>query len=106
MATKQEPIRRTDVVRCETCGEDYSITYKRCPFCDERPGRSPRAGTGSGGRRVSGGTNPLQVFILLLSLIPKTSYSTQVFAHTAKKISAVSTTLTIPVRQSAVQQKK
>ena len=50
MATKQEPIRRTDVVRCETCGEDYSITYKRCPFCDERPGRSPRAGTGAGGR--------------------------------------------------------
>ena len=68
MATKQEPIRRTDVVRCETCGEDYSITYKRCPFCDERPGRSPRAGTGAGGRRVSGGSNPLQVFILILSV--------------------------------------
>ena len=68
MATKQEPIRRTDVVRCETCGEDYSITYKRCPFCDERPGRSPRAGMGAGGRRVSGGANPLQVFILLLTV--------------------------------------
>lgn len=68
MATKQEPIRRTDVVRCETCGEDYSITYKRCPFCDERPGRSPRAGTGAGGRRISGGSNPLQVFILILSV--------------------------------------
>lgn len=68
MATKQEPIRRTDVVRCETCGEDYSVTYKRCPFCDERPGRSPRAGTGAGGRRISGGSNPLQVFFLILSV--------------------------------------
>ena len=68
MATKQEPIRRTDVVRCESCGEDYSITYKRCPFCDERPGRSPRAGTGAVGRRASGSSNPLQVFILILSV--------------------------------------
>ena len=31
---KQSPSRRNDVIRCENCGEDYSITYKRCPFCD------------------------------------------------------------------------
>ena len=36
---RQTSSRRTDVIRCENCGEDYSITYKRCPFCDERPGR-------------------------------------------------------------------
>ena len=72
MATKQEPIRRNDVIRCEKCGEDYSVTYKRCPFCDEKPGRSPRAGMG-GGRRVAGGgygrVNPLQVVTLVLSIV-------------------------------------
>lgn len=40
--------RRGEVIRCENCGEDYSITYKRCPFCDERPGRG-----GVSGRRVA-----------------------------------------------------
>lgn len=40
--------RRVDVIRCENCGEDYSVTYKRCPFCDERPGRG-----GVSGRRVA-----------------------------------------------------
>ncbi len=40
--------RRSDVIRCENCGEDYSVTYRRCPFCDERPGRG-----GVSGRRVA-----------------------------------------------------
>ena len=77
MATKKAPPRRnTDVIRCEKCGEEYSTTYKRCPFCDERPsGRSyPPVG---GGRRVAGGgrssrtgqPNPLQVGGLVLSLV-------------------------------------
>ena len=36
MATKKAPPRRnTDVIRCENCGEEYSTTYKRCPFCDK-----------------------------------------------------------------------
>ena len=45
---RQTPPRRNDVIRCENCGEDYSITYKRCPFCDERPGRG-----GVTGKRVA-----------------------------------------------------
>jgi len=36
------------VIRCENCGEDYSVTYKRCPFCDERPSRG-----GVTGKRVA-----------------------------------------------------
>lgn len=36
--------RRGEVIRCENCGEDYSVTYKRCPFCDERPGRGSFSG--------------------------------------------------------------
>ena len=70
--TIQKPTssRRTDVIRCENCGEDYSITYKRGPFCDERPGR-----TGVGGRRVSGGgsyggrVHPIQLVGLVISLV-------------------------------------
>ena len=56
------------MIRCENCGEDYSSTYKRCPFCDERPGR-----TGIGGRRVAGGGNgqvhPVQLVGLVISLV-------------------------------------
>lgn len=67
MTTNQEPTRRNDVIRCEQCGEDYSVTYKCCPFCDERPGR-PRAGVS--GRRVAGrSANPLQIVGLVLSLV-------------------------------------
>lgn len=40
---KQQPSsnnnRRAEMIYCERCGEDYSATYRRCPFCDERPGR-------------------------------------------------------------------
>ena len=72
MATKKAPPRRnTDVIRCENCGEEYSTTYKRCPFCDERPGGQGRAPVG--GRRVSGGgrsrrPNPMQIAGLVISL--------------------------------------
>lgn len=72
MASKQAPPRRNEVIRCENCGEDYSVTYKRCPFCDERPGRGSRPVSSgrrvaSGGRR--GGVNPLQMAGLVISLI-------------------------------------
>ncbi|MEA4934943.1 MAG: SH3 domain-containing protein [Lawsonibacter sp.] len=69
---KRTSSRRSEVIRCENCGEDYSITYKRCPFCDERPGRG-----GIGGRRVAGGkggsyprpVHPVQVIGLVISLV-------------------------------------
>jgi hypothetical protein len=66
---KQAPSRRNDVIRCENCGEDYSVTYKCCPFCDERPGR-----TGVNGRRVNGAgegrsVHPVQVIGLVISLV-------------------------------------
>ena len=33
------------LIHCDVCGEDYSATYKRCPFCGEPPqgGRSARS---------------------------------------------------------------
>ena len=78
MATKKAPPRRnTDVIRCENCGEEYSTTYKRGPFCDERPSSRSYPPVG-GGRRVAGGTrssrsgrqpNPLQVAGLVISLV-------------------------------------
>ena len=70
-SSRQSSPRRADVIRCENCGEDYSITYKRCPFCDERPGRG-----GISGKRVAntrgGGygrpVNPIQIAGLVISL--------------------------------------
>ncbi len=68
---RQSAPRRMNVIRCENCGEDYDVSYKRCPFCDERPGRG-----GVSGKRVSntrgGGygrpVNPIQIAGLVISL--------------------------------------
>jgi len=81
MASKQET-RRTDVIRCEYCGEDYSVTYKRCPFCDDKAGYGGYGGGDStpsrGGKRVAtnkrgggygGGMQPVQIIGLALSII-------------------------------------
>lgn len=34
---------RNETVKCEYCGEYYAVTYKHCPFCDERPASRRRA---------------------------------------------------------------
>lgn len=34
MARKPDP---GALIHCEYCGEDYSATYRRCPFCGEKP---------------------------------------------------------------------
>lgn len=37
--------RKTDfetLIHCDSCGEDYSPTYKRCPFCGERSTPRPK----------------------------------------------------------------
>ena len=69
----QQPPRRNDVIRCERCGEDYAITYRSCPFCDERPGRG-----GVGGKRAARNTrgggygrpvNPIQIVGLVVSMV-------------------------------------
>lgn len=31
---------RSDLIHCDNCDEEYSATYKRCPFCGARPDRS------------------------------------------------------------------
>lgn len=31
---------RSELVHCEFCGEDYSATYRYCPFCGQRPDRT------------------------------------------------------------------
>ena len=77
METKQEN-RRSDVIRCEFCGEDYSVTYKHCPFCDDRAFYGREQTRGKGGKRVAtnkrgggygGGMQPVQIIGLALSFI-------------------------------------
>lgn len=59
-----KPARHLDMIRCDNCGEDYSVTYKRCPFCHERPNGM------FAGRRVDSRVshNPLQVVELVASI--------------------------------------
>ena len=35
MASRRKNDDRPKMIHCEYCGEDYSSTYKHCPFCDE-----------------------------------------------------------------------
>lgn len=47
-------------IRCDNCGEDYSQTYKRCPFCNERHGgMMTKKYRGDG--QAAYGRNPLQM---------------------------------------------
>ena len=76
MSTQQETNRRSDVIRCEFCGEDYSVTYRKCPFCDDMPSRpaSRPASGGKGGRRQAGGgrgsaPDPVRIVGLALGFV-------------------------------------
>ena len=55
---------KNELIHCENCGEDYSATYKRCPFCDEAGGR--RRNTRGGG--YGGAITPNQVIAMIVSL--------------------------------------
>lgn len=88
MATNRKPGSRPGLIHCENCGEDYSASYRRCPFCDEydeyedsyEPSydRSERSSSrSSGGKRLAqsnrrgGGytrTSPLKVISIIISL--------------------------------------
>lgn len=85
MATRRSAGTRPEVVRCPYCGEDYSITYKRCPFCDGKsdPGDSliddeQSDGHRSGGKRLvsnsrgggygGGNHSPLRIIGTVVSL--------------------------------------
>ncbi|NLF35132.1 MAG: hypothetical protein GX585_04120 [Clostridiales bacterium] len=70
MAERNMSRIRNEVIRCPNCGEDYSVTYKRCPFCEEE--QVPRRARSSGGkgRRLqgSGGWSIGRVISTVLSL--------------------------------------
>ncbi|MGN0967984.1 MAG: Ig-like domain-containing protein [Oscillospiraceae bacterium] len=85
MATNRKPGSRPGLIHCDNCGEDYSSSYRRCPFCDEfdqygdeyeteRPERSSARGGGkrlAQSRRRGGGytrTSPLKVISIVVSL--------------------------------------
>lgn len=33
---------RDNLIHCPNCGEDYASTYRRCPFCNNKPARDSR----------------------------------------------------------------
>ena len=49
MPTKRSGGTRSALIHCPNCGEDYSVTYKRCPFCDEKAASQRRSGEGEAG---------------------------------------------------------
>ena len=68
---RQAP-RRNDMNYCENCGEYYAKTYRRCPFCDERAGRSSGKRTSRntrGGGYGKSSVTPIQMVYLVVSLI-------------------------------------
>ncbi len=95
MASRRTPGSRPGLIRCDHCGEEYSESYRRCPFCDEYDAdveyetqriraetfgspQPTRTATRSGGKRVAysnrrgGGYTSLssgRIIAWLLSLI-------------------------------------
>jgi len=76
MEEKRARSRGNEMIRCEVCNEDYSATYKRCPFCDERPRVRPKSASGKSGsgKRVGvyqsrNSVNPIHMVGLVLSLV-------------------------------------
>ena len=79
--TERTSEQRTDKIRCKYCGEEYSSSYKKCPFCDgkrQQEGacrREARSSAGNGGKRLSGGRGhfsgiePVRVIGWVLALI-------------------------------------
>ena len=60
--------------QCPVCGEKYSDTYKKCPFCEEeealQSGGQIRRGTaGRGGRRAARSRQPNLLSPILVVLI-------------------------------------
>lgn len=53
---------RNKTITCEFCKEDYSITYKRCPFCDERH-------TGGSGGEGGYGMDPRHIVGFSISMV-------------------------------------
>lgn len=85
MASNRKPGSRPGLIHCDNCGEDYSASYRRCPFCDEydqygdeyeSDERSERSASRGGKRlaqskRRGGGytrTSPLKVISIVVSL--------------------------------------
>lgn len=84
MATARKPGSRPGLIYCEHCGEEYSASYRRCPFCDEydeyeddrEPARraAPRSGGGkrlAKSKRRGGGytrVSPVRIIAYILSL--------------------------------------
>lgn len=33
------PKSHTELIHCDNCGEDFSAAYRRCPFCNAKPGQ-------------------------------------------------------------------
>ena len=47
MASKPSP---DSLIHCAVCGEDYSATYRRCPFCGAKNGPPPASAPAGRGR--------------------------------------------------------
>ena len=80
-----------EIVKCPRCGEEYSLSYRRCPFCEEedRP-RRVRNKT-RGGHRVTekkktySGRNALIIILLLvLALLTWVLFGEELTARFAK----------------------
>ena len=66
---------------CAKCGEDYSDTYKRCPFCEEeaalRSGHPLRRRGGKrleGGRQSSGGAGGVMLLVAAVVILGVLGY--------------------------------
>ena len=63
-----------DLIRCPICGEEYSASYPRCPFCEEddtprRPRRAPKRRIADKRKAQSARGGLIVVLVLVLALL-------------------------------------
>lgn len=80
-----------DIVKCPRCGEEYSESYRRCPFCEEEDRPRKVKNKMRGGQRVaekkktySGRSALIIILLLVLALLTWVLFGEKIVARFAK----------------------
>jgi len=72
---------KNELIHCESCGEDYSATYRRCPFCNEAAGAKRRNNTQGGGYGGRITLNQIIAMVVSVALIGAAVWIVYSFVH-------------------------
>lgn len=96
------------MIECPICGEKYSDTYKKCPFCEEeeaiQKGKKLRRNTRGGKRATQNSPNLLTPMLIILILIMAALLAYLLFGERFAKLPGIEKQPDIPVEEVQPQQ--